>query len=104
MAFELLPRELLHEVAGRVRLLGEPVRLEILNLLHVHGEMNVQEIIEATGQQQANVSKHLKLLAEADMVSRRKAGLFVYYSVADPSLSGLCLLVCGQIPATTPAT
>ena len=99
MAFELLPRELLHEVAGRFRLLGEPVRLEILNLLHVHGEMNVQEIIEATGQQQANVSKHLKLLAEADMVSRRKEGLFVYYSVADPSLSGLCLLVCGQIPS-----
>ncbi len=98
MAFELLPRELLHEVAGRFRLLGEPVRLEILNLLHVHGEMNVQEIIDATGQQQANVSKHLKLLAEADMVSRRKEGLFVYYSVADPSLSGLCLLVCGQIP------
>ena len=97
MAIQLLPREMLQQVAERFRLLGEPVRLEILNLLQANGEMNVQELIEATRQQQANVSKHLKLLASAGMVSRRKDGLYVYYSISDPSLSGLCLLVCGQI-------
>ena len=97
MAFQLLPRDLLVQVANRFRLLGEPVRLEILNLLHAQGEMNVQELIEATGQQQANVSKHLKLLAAEGMVSRRKEGLYVYYTISDPSLSGLCLLVCGQL-------
>ena len=97
MAFQLLPRELLNQVAHRFRLLGEPVRLEILNLLHANGEMNVQELIEATGQQQANVSKHLKLLSHESMVARRKEGLYSYYSISDPSLSGLCLLVCGQL-------
>ena len=97
MAFQLLPKDLLIRVAHRFKLLGEPVRLEILNLLHANGEMNVQELIEATGQQQANVSKHLKLLADEGMVSRRKEGLYVFYSISDPSLSGLCLLVCGQL-------
>lgn len=97
MAFQLLPQELLLQVANRFRLLGEPVRLEILNLLHTNGEMNVQELIEATGQQQANVSKHLKLLANEAIVERRQDGLYAYYSINDPSLSGLCLLVCGQL-------
>ena len=97
MATQLLPKEMLQQVAERFRLLGEPVRLEILNHLTVKGEMNVQELIEATGQQQANVSKHLKIMAKAGMVARRKEGLFVYYTISDPSISGLCLLVCGQL-------
>lgn len=97
MAFELLPQEMLLQVANRFKLLGEPVRLHILNLLHAYGEMNVQELIEATGQQQANVSKHLKLLAKEELVKRRQDGLYAFYSINDPSLSGLCLLVCGQL-------
>ena len=98
MPVQLLPKGMLLQVAERFRLLGEPVRLEMLNLLHVNGEMNVQDLVIATGQRQANVSKHLNLLSAAGMVSRRKEGLYVYYSINDPSLSGLCLLVCGQIP------
>ena len=97
MATQLLPKDMLERVAERFRLLGEPVRLEILNHLTIKGEMNVQELIEATGQQQANVSKHLKIMAKAGLVSRRKEGLYVYYTIADPSISGLCLLVCGQL-------
>jgi len=100
MPSQLLPKELLIQVAHRFRLLGEPVRLEVLNLLHSKGEMNVQELIEATGQLQANVSKHLKLLAQEGMITRRKEGLYSYYSISDPSLSGLCLLVCGQLQMT----
>lgn len=97
MANKLLPRVLLQQAAGRFRLLGEPVRLELLNLLHLHGEMNVLELVEATGCLQANVSKHLKLLSEAGVVARRKEGLYVYYRINDPSLSGICLLVCSQL-------
>ena len=97
MASQILPKEMLQRVAERFRLLGEPVRLEMINLLHTRGEMNVQELMEATGQLQANVSKHLKLLTSAGMIQRRKEGLYVYYSILDPSLAGLCLLVCGQL-------
>ena len=97
MATQLLPKDMLQQVAERFRLLGEPVRLEMLNHLTVKGEMNVQELIEATGQQQANVSKHLRIMSTAGIVARRKEGLFAYYSISDPSISGLCLLVCGQL-------
>jgi len=93
MSKSLVPRELLQQAARRFQLLGEPVRLEILNLLHVHGEMNVHQLVEATRQQQANVSKHLRLMASEGLVSRRKEGLFAYYRIEDPSLSALCLLV-----------
>ena len=95
---------MLKQVAERFRLLGEPVRLEMLNHLNIKGEMNVQELIDATGQQQANVSKHLKIMAKAGLVARRKEGLYVYYSIADPSISGLCLLVCGQLQNQASAT
>ena len=97
MATELVPRPLLALAAERFRLLGEPVRLELLNHLHVHGERNVQELVEATGQSHANVSKHLRHMAEVGLVERRKEGLYAYYHVADPTLSGICLLVCGQL-------
>lgn len=97
MATQLLPKDMLQQVAERFRLLGEPVRLQMLNHLNIKGEMNVQELIDATGQQQANVSKHLKIMTQAGLVSRRKEGLYVYYSIADASISGLCLLVCGQL-------
>ncbi len=99
----LVPRELLEDAARRFQLLGEPVRLEILNLLQVREEMNVQEIVEATGQSHANISKHLRLMATAGLVARRKEGLYAFYHIVDPSLSGLCLLVCSQLRRGVPA-
>lgn len=97
MSLPLLPSTVLADVARRFRLLGEPVRLELLNMLHVHGELPVTDLVEASGQSQANVSKHLGLLAAEGMVSRRKDGLFVYYKIADPTLAAICLLVCSKL-------
>ncbi len=94
----LIPRAQLDWVARRFRLLGDPVRLEILNLLHARGEMTVQELVAATGQCQANVSKHLRLLREAGLVARRQEGSFAYYRINDPMLAALCVLVCSQVP------
>ena len=97
MAGVLIPVDILTQVARSFKLLGDPVRLQILNFLHTRTEAHVQEIVEATGQSQANVSKHLRALLDESLVERRKDGLYVYYKVIDPTLSGLCLLVCGQI-------
>lgn len=97
MAKELVPPQLLDQTARRFKLLSEPVRLELLNHLQVRGEMNVQELVDATGQQQANVSKHLLLLAREGVLHRRKEGLNVFYRIDDPTISGLCMLVCGRL-------
>ena len=83
-------------VAERFKALGEPARLEILNVLR-GGEMTVTELVERTGLGQANVSKHLQFLHRADFVKRRKEGVFIYYSLADKDVFALCDLMCGRI-------
>ena len=87
----------MERVAQRFKVLSEPVRLMLLNQLQVHTEMAVQELVETTGQRQANVSKHLALMTREGLLNRRKDGLNVYYSIADPSLAQLCELVCTQL-------
>jgi ArsR family transcriptional regulator, arsenate/arsenite/antimonite-responsive transcriptional repressor len=98
MTMTLIPRAQLDKVAHRFRILGEPTRLELLNILHAEGEQNVQALVSATGQSQANVSKHLRLLMEEGLVTRRQDGLFAFYRIDDPMLAALCLLVCDRMP------
>lgn len=94
----LVPADHLARVARRFHLLGEPSRLALLNCLHVRGETHVQALCEATGQSQANVSKHLRLLLSEGLVARRQEGLYAHYRIADPMLAALCTLVCSGIP------
>src|SRR5688572_18571390 len=93
-----LPPEALELVAARFKLLAEPMRLRLLQALH-DGELTVTELVEASGATQANVSKHLGLLCEAGMLSRRKDGMHVRYSIADPMVFELCNLVCSRLQA-----
>ena len=71
-------------------------RLQIVCALK-SGANNVTEIIEITGLGQANVSKHLKMLAQSGVVSRRQEGVCVYYQIANPFLFELCDLVCNSL-------
>jgi len=95
--------EALELVAGRFKVLAEPMRLRILDALR-GGEKTVSELVEQTGASQANVSKHLNLLFQHHMVSRRKEGLNVYYRIADPTIFELCELVCASLEAELEAS
>ena len=95
MSHKPLAPETLRVVAQRFKVLAEPARLEVLNALR-QGPLNVSELIEATGLNQANLSKHLQLLHASGFVDRRRDGLFVIYEVADHSVFTLCDLMCGQ--------
>lgn len=55
------------------------------------------EITEASGLGQANVSKHLKMLAQAGIVSKRQEGVCMYYQIASPFIFELCELVCDAL-------
>jgi len=83
-------------VAGRFRLLSEPLRLQILNRLQT-GEASVSQLAAEIGTSQPNVSKHLRLLIEGGLVTRRQEGTTVFVRVADPSVFELCRVVCGGI-------
>ncbi len=91
-----IPDDFLDKMAVKFHMLGDRTRLSIVRAL-LSGERNVSDVVEETGQHQANVSKHLKLLADAGMVLRRKDGLMVYYRLSDPLVERLCSLVCGTI-------
>ena len=91
-----LTPELFDQVANRFRALGEPARLRILDALRAR-ELTVGDLCERTTLNQANLSKHLQLLHTLGFVSRRKDGLFVYYSLTDDDVFQLCDIMCGRI-------
>ena len=92
----LLSDEVLELIATRFKVLAEPARLRILHALQA-GELTVSRLIAHTGYGQANVSKHLALLAAAGMVGRRKEGANVYYSITDPVVFEICEIVCERL-------
>jgi ArsR family transcriptional regulator len=89
-----LTPELMEIVAERFRVLGEPMRIRILDALRQR-ERTVNDLVAATGATQANISKHLMLLHRLGYVARRKEGTHVFYRVDDPDVFSLCDLVCG---------
>ena len=96
MAKTALTPEVLTLVAERFKVLAEPARLQILNVLR-RRELSVSELVEATGLGQANVSKHLQLLYAQGFVSRRKEGLYAYYTIADDRVFQLCDMMCDRL-------
>ena len=86
----------LGHLAGRFKLLGEPMRLKILQSV-CHGPRTVNDIVDVTGSTQANVSKHLALLAAADILEREKDGQCVYYGMKDRLVMQLCEMVRAQV-------
>ena len=68
---------------------GHPVRLQILAVLLQDGEACVCHLEAHLGQRQAAISQHLAKLRQAGLVTDRRDGWNVYYSVAEPSLASL---------------
>lgn len=58
---------------------GEPNRRRLLELLHRHHESTVSELVDASGLRQPQVSKHLKVLSGARLVSARIDGRYRHY-------------------------
>jgi DNA-binding transcriptional ArsR family regulator len=89
-------RAILASVADYFKVLSEVSRLEILNSLNSE-PMSVMEIAESTGLGQANLSKHLKILTQAGMLTRQQRGTSAFYEIADPMIFELCNLVCHRL-------
>jgi len=83
-------------IAARLRVIGDPTRIRILDLLREE-ELSVTQIAELTATSQQNASKHLGTLLAAGIITRRKEGNSALYSIADPAVYELCELVCGSL-------
>jgi len=91
-----LPDDLVELIARRFRVLGEPMRIKLLDQLR-EGEASVNELSEVLDASQQNVSKHLAVLADVGILGRRKVGTHVYYRIADDGVFALCDQVCGSV-------
>lgn len=91
-----LPEPLVELIARRFRVIGEPMRIKLLDRLRA-GSATVGELADAVGGTQQNVSKHLGVLHQAGIVSRAKEGNAVRYAIADETVFALCELVCGGL-------
>lgn len=69
--------------------MANPTRLKIMNLLR-EGEKGVEELREKLKLPKANLSQHLSILRHRRIVSTRRAGLNIYYKVANPKMIKAC--------------
>ncbi len=64
-----------------IKALAEPVRIEILKLLIVHGESDVKNLAERMPQDRSVISRHLVLMHKSGLLKLKKEGRHVIYSI-----------------------
>src|SRR5476649_2400971 len=75
-------RKAMDRLVSMLRAAGDPTRLRLLLLLR-QAELTVSALIELVGQSQPRVSRHLKLLCEAELLERFKEGSWVFYRASE---------------------
>ena len=78
--------------AALLRVLANPKRLELVQLLR-NRRLNVTAMVEMLGLRQANVSQHLAILRQAGVVTARREGVTIFYSLTDERIARACALV-----------
>lgn len=71
--------------ADILKALAQPTRLKIIELL-ADGEHCVCEIYPAIAHEQSNTSRHLQMMLKSGILSQRKDGLKIYYSLRHPEV------------------
>ena len=88
----------MEELLAGLRAAAEATRIRILFILS-HGEFNVSELTQVLGQSQPRVSRHLKLMVEAGLVTRHKEGNWVLFRLREEGLGGaLSRAIVGLLP------
>lgn len=90
------------ELLSGLRAAAEATRVRILFILS-HGEANVSELTQILGQSQPRVSRHLKLMAEAGLISRHKEGNWVLFRLREEDMGGaLARSIVDLLPGADP--
>jgi len=90
---ELIDKQENIEIAARsLKAIAHPLRLKILCVIS-DGEVCVQDIVEAVGTSQSNISQHLGILRDKNVLQTRKDANRVYYRVTDPRTLQLLVMM-----------
>jgi len=81
--------EAAENLASVLKAIADPVRLQVISLLSQVDERCACDFVGPLGVSQPTVSHHLKVLADAGIVSRRKQGRWVYYRLEHDTLGAL---------------
>jgi len=76
------------QALAALRAAGEATRLRILALL-ANAELNVKDLTQILAQSQPRISRHLKLMAEAGLITRFREGAWVFFRAADSGPEGV---------------
>jgi ArsR family transcriptional regulator len=87
-----LPKDAYSKNAHIYKILGNPKRLEMLNILK-GGETGVDQLLQITKLSKANLSQHLALLRHTGLVKTRRDGLNVFYRIVDPRIVDPCKIL-----------
>jgi DNA-binding transcriptional ArsR family regulator len=100
---ETISLEMVRDAARVLRCIGHPVRLRIIELLDTRGELNVTAIKGLLGLEQAITSQHLNLMRDKQILTSRRDGVNVYYSVRDDKVVRVidCLRSCDSGPGAS---
>ena len=90
--FEYMNDDLFDMHAELCKTLADKKRLKIIYLLG-EGEKSVSELAKQTGLRQANLSQHLAILRQKEVIASRKNGTAVYYKIAFPKMVKACNLI-----------
>lgn len=83
----------IHLAARSLKAMAHPLRLKILCLLGGSGEFSVQDIVEQVGTSQSNISQHLSILRDKEILVSRKDANKVYYRIGDSKVLKLISLL-----------
>ena len=80
--------------AEKLKMLAHPQRLRIIETLEREQEIPVHALIEETGFPQAVVSLHLNQMRRAGLLSARRQGKEMWYSICDPRVLSILNCIC----------
>jgi DNA-binding transcriptional ArsR family regulator len=81
----------IHHASRALKAMAHPLRLKIMCILGSSDEVSVQDIVEAVGTSQSNISQHLSILRDKGILACRKDANKVYYRISEDKILHLMM-------------
>lgn len=83
----------INQASRAIKAMGHPLRLKLMCVLAAKGEVSVQDLVAVVGTSQSNISQHLSILREREILNCRKDANKVFYHISDEKILRLMELL-----------